>query len=451
MFALNNHEKRRKKLLIVGGGIIGLSSAYFLSKTNKYDITVIDKDVPIKGASTRNAGTITLSSYIPWTATNIWKVIKENLLMYDNKMSILKFSLIFDSDFRYWMRKHLFAKNKHSIEQANHAILTLGEYSLELFDPVVRDITNSPEEIEYHNEPFINTQKGLLKEDIVNQITKFNRVKQHGAEFKKIPEVDYTQYFDPHHASGIFKTISVAYLFSCKVMNTFKFCEKMKTHLTQKRGVEFIQGEVKDFFCENNKINAIQYTTKDNETVTDTRYDLYLISSGIGSINIAKQLGLKVPIFGFKGHSLDLYVNPEDMPKASYTFNPENICIINQGRNSSGLVRVTGYSDLVGNDTSVLEERRDKLVETAKKYFGPETYDEEKAHHWVGVRPVSADDIPIMGKSSIFNNLFWNTGHGGRGITFSLGSGKILSNIISENPIEGDLRITDYSPSRFQI
>ena len=97
-------ETKNKNVLIVGGGIIGLSTAYFLSKYGISNISVIDKDSPIKGASIRNAGTITLSSYFPWTSVNIWRILRDNLLMRKERDSYFKFSLIFDKEFRFWLK-----------------------------------------------------------------------------------------------------------------------------------------------------------------------------------------------------------------------------------------------------------------------------------------------------------------------------------------------------------
>ena len=90
----------KRRVCIVGGGIIGLSTAYYLAKRNRYVITVIEKDSTIDGASARNAGTITLSSFSPWTTVNMWGIIRENLFMKKERTAYLKFSLIFDSDFR---------------------------------------------------------------------------------------------------------------------------------------------------------------------------------------------------------------------------------------------------------------------------------------------------------------------------------------------------------------
>ena len=59
----SNLDKQKPKVLIIGAGMIGITSAFVLSKLDQYDITVIDKDFPIKGASEQNANSVTLESY----------------------------------------------------------------------------------------------------------------------------------------------------------------------------------------------------------------------------------------------------------------------------------------------------------------------------------------------------------------------------------------------------
>jgi len=60
---------------------------------------------------------------------------------------------------------------------------------------------------------------------------------------------------------------------------------------------------------------------------------------------------------------------------------------------------------------------------------------------WVGLRPVSPDDVPIIGQSSKFENLYFNVGHGSRGMKLSLGSSILLKSIMtgetSPIPLEG--------------
>jgi len=287
-----------------------------LSKYKKYQVSIIDKDSPIVGASTGNAGTITLSSYSPWTTVNMWEIVKQNLLMKRERDAYLRFSLVFDKDFRYWMTRYLSYRNKEAIERGSRAILSLGQYSIRLFDSVVSEITSNPDEVEYHSEPFINTQKKITEEDIKGQVIKFDRVKKFDGEFLHLnadqdepkSASKYSTYFEKNHPSGMFKEISVAYLFSCSVINPLKFCLRLQEYLKKKYDVNFIHGEMKNFYYTSDAIKSVEYLNQSGELITDDSFDTYVISGGIGSLFLGKLLGIKVPIFGFKGHSLDIYL-----------------------------------------------------------------------------------------------------------------------------------------------
>ncbi len=54
-----------------------------------------------------------------------------------------------------------------------------------------------------------------------------------------------------------------------------------------------------------------------------------------------------------------------------------------------------------------------------------------KAEFWTGLRPMTPDGTPIIGKTPIAN-LYLNTGHGTLGWTMSCGSGKLVADIVLE-------------------
>ncbi len=59
----------------------------------------------------------------------------------------------------------------------------------------------------------------------------------------------------------------------------------------------------------------------------------------------------------------------------------------------------------------------------------PQAGDVRKASFWTGLRPMTPDGPPIIGKSKIAN-LWFNTGHGTLGWTMAAGSGQLLSDLI---------------------
>ena len=54
----------------------------------------------------------------------------------------------------------------------------------------------------------------------------------------------------------------------------------------------------------------------------------------------------------------------------------------------------------------------------------------EKGEGWRCLRPVSADDVPIVSKIKGYQNLYLNSGHGSKGLTLALGSGVLLRDLI---------------------
>jgi D-amino-acid dehydrogenase len=114
------------------------------------------------------------------------------------------------------------------------------------------------------------------------------------------------------------------------------------------------------------------------------------------------------------------------------------------------MTRFTAYADIDGTNINPITKRKSALINNAKKFF-PNDYDEERAGHWVGLRPVSADDCPIIGPSTKYSNLFYIVGHGSRGVAQSLGSGKLLFNLINKLDAPEGMFYENYDPARFDL
>ena len=79
-----------------------------------------------------------------------------------------------------------------------------------------------------------------------------------------------------------------------------------------------------------------------------------------------------------------------------------------------------------------------KLPGNLFKLLFPNAFDFSKIEYWAGLRPMTPNGAPILGKGKM-DNLYYNTGHGHLGWTMCAGSAKIISDLISENKPELDL------------
>ena len=66
---------------------------------------------------------------------------------------------------------------------------------------------------------------------------------------------------------------------------------------------------------------------------------------------------------------------------------------------------------------------------------------------WYGWRPMTPDDLPIIGRAPHLANLTMATGHGMLGVSLSAITGQLVSELLAGRPASLDL--APYSPTRF--
>ena len=177
----------------------------------------------------------------------------------------------------------------------------------------------------------------------------------------------------------------------------------------------------------------------------EVRGDALIIAAGAYSGRLAATLGIKLPIAPAKGYSITV-------PLGDWPERPRHVIGdmgVHAGLNVLGdTLRVAGTADFCGFDTSVDPERIDYmtgLVQAVLPEFA-DAMDRSAIRPFAGLRPLSADGLPMIGATGVAN-VFVNTGHGGLGWTMAAGSAKALADKVrGRSPA---LDIEPYSPSRF--
>ena len=107
-----------------------------------------------------------------------------------------------------------------------------------------------------------------------------------------------------------------------------------------------------------------------------------------------------------------------------------------------------GAMEFAGYDATLNRARLDALRRGAAEYLiepeGPAVVEE-----WYGWRPMTYDDLPILGRTASLQNVVLATGHGMLGITMSAITGKLIADLICGAPPILDL--APFSPARFNI
>lgn len=99
-------------------------------------------------------------------------------------------------------------------------------------------------------------------------------------------------------------------------------------------------------------------------------------------------------------------------------------------------------------EKEALPEDTDLLMETGLSRF-PFLKDAKVVEDLAGGRPMSVDLLPMIGTTPVFNNVFVAAGHGRKGIHLSAVTGKVVSDLVRDGATELDLNLDAYSPMRF--
>ena len=108
--------------------------------------------------------------------------------------------------------------------------------------------------------------------------------------------------------------------------------------------------------------------------------------------------------------------------------------------------RLGSTMEFAGYDSSLNRKRLDALRRAAAAYLhdpeGPEVREE-----WYGWRPMTPDDLPIIGSVPGIDNLCLATGHGMLGVTMSALTGVLVSELLGKR--ETSIDTTPFSVRRF--
>jgi D-amino-acid dehydrogenase len=168
-----------------------------------------------------------------------------------------------------------------------------------------------------------------------------------------------------------------------------------------------------------------------------------VLALGAWSPLLARQLDLRIPIQPGKGYSIT-YTRPAHCPRIPLTLKERAVCVTGW---SSGY-RLGSTMEFAGYDASLNRTRLDALRRGAAEYLfepeGPQVVEE-----WYGWRPMTHDDLPILGRAANVQNLTLATGHGMLGVTMSAATGLLISELITGKAPSLDM--TTFSPARFGL
>lgn len=409
--------------MVIGGGIVGLSCAYYLMKEG-HAVTVIDKSDMIAGASYVNAGYLTPSHIIPLASPGM---MAKGIKYMFNSSSPFYMKPRIDLDFIKWAWHFNRSSTKANVEKAIPLIKDINLLSKELYI----DMHNSGEMGKFQLE-----KKGLLmlyktKKEGDHEKEVARRAADEGLEVKELSRqaLDALQ---PHLSRDILGAVH----YECDAHTTpSEIMTRLKEYLVAK-GVQLKKKEAVQHFASNgSKITSV-LTDKDKY-----HPDEVVLASGSWTQQLGKSLNLNLSLQPGKGYRINVHrplgiVLPAVLMEAKVAVTP-----------MQGFTRFAGTMELSGINHTIRKERVRAIGKAAGNYYETaQIHEAEMEEAQCGLRPVTPDGLPYIGRPSGWDNLTIATGHAMMGWSLGPATGKLISEIISEKKLSMD--ISGFHPER---
>jgi len=415
------------KTIVLGAGVIGVSAAYYLSRAG-HEVVVVDRQAePAMETSFANGGQVSASHAWPWSNP---KTLWDLLSWVGRKDAPLAFTPNLDPAF--WSFLIQFLANCRSKRSAANAAaaLSLALYNRQLLADL-REETNISFDAE---------DKGVLH--LYRNAKDLDRASKTALVFRdmglNIEAIDgqACAKIEPALAHQSKKLAGGIYSPDDLSGDAHAFTTGL-AQIAADNGVEF---QMNTNIIRLSAIgDAITGVMTDRGMITGNRYVLAL---GSYSPLLLKPLGIKIPVYPTKGYSATIPLSkPDCAPRVSIT-DDDNKIVISRFQDQ---LRIAGTAEFNRYNTDINMPRAEAVLDAGMKLF-PRAFKKKDAEFWAGLRPLTPDGIPVIGKTR-FTNLFLNTGHGTLGWTLACASAKIIADIATNR--ETDIDISAFRENRF--
>ncbi|MBL7232106.1 D-amino acid dehydrogenase [Komagataeibacter oboediens] len=415
------------KIIVLGSGVVGVTSAWYLAQAG-HEVTVVDRQ-PEAGLETSfaNAGQVSPGYSSPWAGPGVpLKSIKWLLMKYRPFV----FWPMPDPHLWKWLVQMLENCTATAYDRNKGRMVRIAEYSRDMMMELRISTGITYDDRQQGTLQVFRTQKQL--DGIAGDI---RVLEQYNVPYEILTREGCVK-AEPGLGTSAHKIVGGLRLPGDETGDAFLFTQRLAA-LAAKAGVAFhYDTRIRTMTSDGGRITGIE--TSRGQMAADS----YVLSLGSYSPAMVRHLGLDLPIYPVKGYSLTAdIVNEKQAPVSTIMDETFKIGITRLGER----IRVGGTAELAGFSTKLRAPRRETLEHSVTDLF-PGGGNIPAARFWTGLRPMTPDGTPIIGRTK-YDNLFLNTGHGTLGWTMACGSGRVLADIMSnrmpEIPYE-DLGVVRY-------
>jgi D-amino-acid dehydrogenase len=396
------------QILILGAGVIGLSSAYYLSRAG-HDVTVADRHPEVASeTSSGNGGQLSYSYVAPLAGPGVvsklprWLTRRDSPVRLHPKLSTEQWR---------WCFEFLSACTREQSELATLKLLPLSFLSRTL----IHELIAAEPALDFD---FVRSGKLVLHRDAsamesALKLLEFQRTlgcEQNALGPDACVELEPTlAHLRPLLAGGIHTP-------SEDTADCRRFCTSLEA-LLRARGVRFLM---------NTSIDCLRLGAGGGVEAWGDGASLaaehIVVASGSAAARLLTPLGIRLPIYPLKGYSLTFDLQSQmAAPHVSITDFSRKVVYARLGER----LRVAGIADIDGYSLEPDPARLATLRAEMAAMF-PDVARSSAGSEWTGLRPATPRGTPIVGPTR-YRNLWLNVGHGALGFTLATGSAALLA------------------------
>lgn len=406
------------RVIVIGAGLLGTGTAYFLAEKG-HEVVVLDRAGGVaRETSYANGGVIHAGNAAPWNAPGLTRQLLSWAWGRD-KALVLRPSAL--PGLAGWGWRFLRNSRREPFRRALRANARLAVYSLETLRRLRERVS-----LHYHESRrgsvVVFRDEAKLSEAVNEAVLMAEVGVRH-----EVLDREALALREPALAGGFAGGL------------WYPDDESGDARLFTENLAELARGHGAEFRLETTVERLLGGREAVAGVATDRgvlRGDAYVLAAGSYSSRLSRPLGLKLPIYPVKGHSITIPMPASRRAPATP--------IIDIGRRIvaaplGGRLRVAGFAEFAGYDDRPDIRRAAALLDDLAALFPDFAggIDPAQAEPWAGLRPVTADGRPLLGPSPI-DNLFLATGTGHLGWTFAAGAGRIVADSVAGNRPEID-------------
>ncbi|AVA20199.1 MULTISPECIES: FAD-dependent oxidoreductase [unclassified Rhizobium] len=406
-------DENRRAVVVVGAGIIGVAIAFELQRRGR-QVTLVDKGEPGEGASFGNMASIALD-FAASSGPSTWAKIPGWLLDPEGPVWLRPSYAL---KMLPWFLRFVAAGRPSRLREIEDAGMSLSRHALGDFRTMLDAIGALD----------LMTEEGCLaiyetESEFAGDRGHIELMRRYGFEHKVLSGTEIRGYepaLSPKIAKAVLlpdnKSIRDPYQLVLKLVDAAKAL-----------GVTFTSGAVQT--AERQANGAVSVLLEGGRRLEANDV---VLAAGVHTRFIASALGEPIPLETERGYHTQI-MKPGIAMRYSIIW-PHRAFMVTP---TAGGIRVGGNVELAGLDAPPDFRRPRILVRHAQRALpGLQV---EDAKDWMGHRPALPDTIPIISPSSRIPGVWYATGHGHLGLTFSATTARLMADMMTGVTPEVDM------------